>query len=469
LTLEEKTALTVGRDFWTTTPVERLGIPALWLSDGPTGVRKAPTSGDMGLGTSLPATCFPTESALAASWDVALVADIGRALGRESQALGVHVLLGPGVNLKRSPLCGRNFEYFSEDPVLSGELAAAFIAGVQEQGVGTSLKHFVANENETGRMYVDSLVDERTLRELYLRPFEIAIAKANPWTLMAAYNRLNGEFCAEHRHLLHEILKEEWGFSGIVMSDWLAVNDLPAGVDAGLHLQMPAAPTAADVVTAVEGGRLAEARLDTVVRELLAFILKADGVAAAARRPETTFDAGDHHALARRAAGESIVLLKNDGDLLPLRADAGQIALLGTFAKTPRYQGAGSSQVVPTRVTNTHDALTSSCAVTLESTRPPVLPLDRLTPLREWLAHPTGATLVGPVLEAMATSFGGGDAAPAPEAEEETMSMRDLLLDMPISKLTMMGALSQQDLTGLIAAANRPAEESTAGDGRTPT
>ena len=239
MTVEEKATLTVGRDVWTTQPIERLGIPSIWLSDGPTGLRKSRSAAGFGIGDSLPATCFPTASALAASWDVALVREVGEALGTEAQAQEVQVLLGPGVNLKRHPLCGRNFEYFSEDPVLSGELAAAFIGGVQAMGVGTSLKHLVANEQETGRMYVDSVVDERTLRELYLRPFEIAIQKADPWTLMAAYNRLNGSYCAEHRRLLHEIVVEEWGYRGVVVSDWGAVNDRAAGIAAGLHLQMP--------------------------------------------------------------------------------------------------------------------------------------------------------------------------------------------------------------------------------------
>ncbi len=350
LTLEEKASLTIGRDTWTTQPVERLGIPSVWLSDGPTGVRKARSATEIGLGTSLPATCFPTASALGACWDIELAREIGRALGAEAQAQGVQVLLGPGVNLKRHPLSGRNFEYFSEDPVLSGELAAAWIDGLQEQGVGASLKHLVANEQETGRMYLDSLVDERTLHELYLRPFEIAVAKSAPWTLMAAYNQLNGTFCAENARLLHEIVAKQWGFSGIVVSDWGAVNDRPAGIVAGLHLQMPAGPTAGEVVAAVREGRLAEERLDEIVRALLAFILTAD----AARRPDTTVDLEAHHRLARRAAGEAIVLLKNEGGQLPLDETApAEVAVIGAFAREPRYQVAGSSQVVPARLVET--------------------------------------------------------------------------------------------------------------------
>jgi len=350
MTLVEKAALTVGRDVWTTEPIERLGIPSVWLSDGPTGLRKARGAMEIGLGTSVPATCFPTEAALGASWDVDLARAVAGAIATEAQAEGVQVLLGPGVNLKRSPLCGRNFEYFSEDPVLSGEMAAAFITGLQERGVGASLKHLVANESETDRMISDSMVDERALRELYLRPFEIAIAKADPWTLMAAYNRLNGTYCAENTRLLRDIVEKEWGYRGIVVSDWFAVNDRVAGIAAGLHLQMPAAPTAPAIVAAVQEGRLAEDRLDVIVRPLLAFILKAD----AARRPDTSADLDAHHNLARRAAGESIVLLKNEGALLPLEGDMlAEVALIGAFATEPRYQGAGSSQVVPARPVET--------------------------------------------------------------------------------------------------------------------
>jgi len=344
MTLEEKAALTVGRDVWTTMPIERLDVPSVWLSDGPTGLRKAREGADMSIGRNVPATCFPTESALGASWDVALVRAVAGAIAEEAQAEGVQVVLGPGVNLKRSPLCGRNFEYFSEDPILTGRLAAAFVTGLQEQGVGASVKHLVANESETDRMITDSQVDERTLRELYLRPFEIAVATARPWTLMAAYNSLNGAYCAENGRLLRDIVAGEWGYRGVVVSDWLAVNDRAAGIAAGLHLQMPSAPTAASVVQAVQEGWLAEGELDEVVRVLLAFIFKAD----AARRPGSPVDLDAHHRLARRAASESIVLLKNEGALLPLEEEVlVDVALLGSFARAPRFQGAGSSQVVP--------------------------------------------------------------------------------------------------------------------------
>ena len=354
LTLEEKAALTVGRDAWTTVPVERLGIPSVWLSDGPTGLRKLHASDDLSISNTEPATCFPTESSLAASWDVALVEEVAGAIALECRAEGVGVLLGPGINLKRSPLGGRNFEYFSEDPMLSGRMAAAFVRGVQGRGVGACLKHLVANEHETGRMYADSIVDERTLREVYLRPFEIAVREADPWTVMASYNRLNGEYCVESRRLLRDILVEEWGFGGIAMSDWLAVNDRVASIEAGLHLQMPGSPTASAVVAAVRGGRLDMACLDELVRELLAFVERA---AAAAGAPVAAPDLDAHHRLARRAAAAGIVLLKNDGALLPLADDAGGLALIGAFAREPRYQGAGSSEVKPTQIDNLHDEL----------------------------------------------------------------------------------------------------------------
>jgi beta-glucosidase len=355
MTLEEKAALAVGRDFWTTAPIERFNIPSIWLSDGPTGLRKSPDPTDAGIGGSLPATTFPTESAIASSWNPALAYEVGKAIAIEAQAYDVQVLLGPGVNLKRSPLGGRNFEYFSEDPVLSGVMAAATIDGVQGQGVGTSLKHFVANEQETGRMYSNSLVDERTLREVYLKPFEIAIAKANPWSLMASYNRVNGTYASENAYILHDILRKEWGYTGIVMSDWNAVNNRVAGIKAGLHLEMPGGGSSLDaIVAAVKSGELNEERLNEVVGELLEAIVSVNATC----KPGVTFDPKAHHALARRAASESIVLLKNDHDLLPLEGDVlTSVALIGHFAKSPRYQGAGSSQVVPTNVENAYDEL----------------------------------------------------------------------------------------------------------------
>ena len=347
MTLEEKASLTSGRNFWSTKPIERLGIPSIFMTDGPHGLRKAAGANFF---DSIPATCFPTASALAASWNVELVREVGAALGKESQANDVQILLGPGVNMKRSPLGGRNFEYFSEDPLLAGRLAAAFINGVQGEGVGTSVKHYAANNQEFERMVNDSIVDERTLREIYLPAFEIAVREAQPWTIMCSYNRVNGVQASQNRLLLHDILKNEWGFRGYVVSDWGAVVDRVAGIDAGLHLEMPSSlgRTNARIVAAVRGGELSEARLDEVATDLLAVFLRSH----AARKAGTGFDQEAHHRLARRAAAEGIVLLKNDG-LLPLDlAKTKRIAVIGAFAQSPRYQGSGSSRVNPTRIDN---------------------------------------------------------------------------------------------------------------------
>lgn len=354
MTLEEKVSLTVGRDSWTTNPVERLGIPSLWLSDGPTGLRKSRSSDEIGIGGSEPATCFPTASALASSWDRDVMARVGKAIGIEAQSQGVQTLLGPGLNQKRSPLGGRNFEYLSEDPVLAAEMAAAFVIAIQDEGVGACPKHYVANESETGRMYVDTIIDERTLRENYLRPFEMVIEKSNPWTIMESYNKVNGEYVIESKRLLHDILHEEWGYRGIVMSDWIATNDRVASMEAGLHLQMPFGKTEELVIAAVKDGTLAESRLDEIVREMLAYILKAD----AARKPATTFSEDEHHQLARTIAAECVTLLQNDGDLLPLSPSA-KVAVIGEFAKSPRYQGGGSSMVMPTRIENLYAELSA--------------------------------------------------------------------------------------------------------------
>ena len=352
MTLEEKASLTSGRDFWSTQPIERLGIRSIFMTDGPHGLRKATSSN---FADSVPATCFPTASALASTWNVDLVREVGAALGTECQANGVQILLGPGVNMKRSPLGGRNFEYFSEDPLLAGRLAAAFIQGVQSQGVGTSLKHFAANNQEFERMSNDSIVDERTLRELYLTAFETAVREAQPWTVMCAYNKVNGTYASENTTLLHEILKREWGFEGIVVSDWGAVNDRIAGIRAGLHLEMPTSLGSSNraIVAAVRAGDLEEARLDEVVTELLATLLRAQAEA----MPATTFDTDDHHVLARRAADEAIVLLKNEGALPLDLAKTKRVAVIGAFAQSPRYQGAGSSRVRPTKLESALAAL----------------------------------------------------------------------------------------------------------------
>ena len=282
LTLEEKVSLTSGRDAWSTQPIDRLSIPYIWVADGPHGLRRAPSTDTWGYGDQAPATCFPTASALSATWDVDLLNQTGQALGEEAQALGVNVLLGPGANIKRSPLGGRNFEYFSEDPVLSGKLAAAYIRGVQSQGVGTSLKHFVANNQETERMYMNSNVDDRTLNEIYLTPFEIAVKESQPWTVMACYNRVQGTYGSQSFALLSQKLKHEWGFEGIVVSDWDAVIDRVEGIRAGMHLEMPGKPghiTNREVITAVKNGDLDESRLDELVKEILLIVLKANALA----------------------------------------------------------------------------------------------------------------------------------------------------------------------------------------------
>ena len=350
LTLEEKASLLSGRDFWTTKPIEWLGIPSVMMTDGPHGLRKQRADADhLGLFDSVPATCFPTAAALASSWDRDLIREVGEALGEECQAEDVAILLGPGANIKRSPLCGRNFEYFSEDPYLSSEMAAHHIRGVQSKGVGTSLKHYAVNNQEHRRMSVDAVVDERALREIYLASFEGAVKQAQPWTVMCSYNKVNGTYASEHPELLTSILKDEWGHEGFVVSDWGAVNDRVAGVMAGLELEMPGNGGMNDrkVVEAVRNGTLPEEVLDAAVERLLTIILRA----ADSRRPGAAYDADAHHRLARRAAGESMVLLRNEDGVLPLKK-SGRIAVIGELAVKPRFQGGGSSHVKPTRLDN---------------------------------------------------------------------------------------------------------------------
>ena len=345
MTLEEKAGLCSGLDFWHTKPVGRLGIPSIMMTDGPHGLRKQGESADhMGLNTSVPATCFPTASALACSFDTALIQSLGTALGEECQAENVSIILGPGANIKRSPLCGRNFEYLSEDPCLAGEMAAAYIEGVQSEGVGTSLKHFAANNMETNRMTGDSVVDERTLREVYLAGFEKAVTKAQPWTVMCAYNRLNGTFCSENSRLLTEILKEEWGHEGFVVSDWGAVNERPQGLATGMELEMPFSGGENDqkIVDAVKNGRLSEKALDKAVTRILKIVFRAVD----SKKENAAYDREAHHALAKRIAEECAVLLKNEDSILPLKK-CGKIGIIGGFAKEPRYQGGGSSHINP--------------------------------------------------------------------------------------------------------------------------
>jgi beta-glucosidase len=349
MTLEEKASLCSGRDDWSTQPIERLDIPWIWVSDGPHGLRRAPKTNMPGYGDQLPATCFPTASALAATWDLDLIYQVGQALGVECQANDVNVLLGPGVNIKRSVLAGRNFEFFSEDPILSGELGAAFINGVQSQGVGTSLKHYVANNVETERMYANSDMDMRSLHEIYLTPFEIAVKKAQPWTVMACYNRVQGEYGTQYPYILTDILKKEWGFEGIVISDWFAVVNRVDAVKAGMHIEMPAIAKYNDhlIVEAVQNGRLDESVLDDLVKEILRVVLKANAL----HKENVDMEEQAHHEFARKVSAEAATLLKNENQILPLSIQKyKKIALIGEFAANPRFQGNGSSEVKPTQL-----------------------------------------------------------------------------------------------------------------------
>jgi len=361
-----KIGLLSGADFWNTKGLPEHGISPVMLTDGPHGLRKQLSEADhVGLSESVPATCFPTASALGSTWDVPLLEEVGAALGRESRISDVAVLLGPGLNIKRHPAGGRNFEYFSEDPLLAGTAAAAMVRGIQSEGVGACVKHFAANNQEDFRMRLDTIIDERTLRELYLAGFEIAVTEGQPWTAMCSYNLVNGEHTGESRRLLTEILRDEWGFDGLVMSDWLAVSDRPAGVAAGLDLEMPSSHGAWDarVSTALDSGDLRQADLDRACVRVVELLLKA----AAGRAKGELFERLDkpaHHGLARRAAAAGTVLLTNDG-LLPL-APSGRVALIGAFAEQPRYQGAGSSLVQPTQLDTVLDTLRERLGETAE-------------------------------------------------------------------------------------------------------
>lgn len=347
-----------GANFWNTKPIERLGVPPIMLTDGPHGLRKQGGAADhLGLNASIPATCFPTAAALANSWDVELITRVGEALGTEAAAERVSVLLGPGLNIKRNPLAGRSFEYFSEDPIVSGELAAAMIRGIQSRGVAASAKHFAVNSQETHRMSVDEIVDERALHEIYLEGFRIAITGGRAWTVMSSYNKVNGIYANEHPELLTDVLRRRWGFDGLVVSDWGGNNDRVAAIRAGSALEMPSTDGVTDreIVSAVESGALDEADLDARVDEFLQLI---ERTAPSDDAPPADHRA--HHELAVEAAQRSIVLAANPRGALPLAAHSGRIAVIGDFARTPRYQGAGSSLVNPTRVDAPLDALRSS-------------------------------------------------------------------------------------------------------------
>lgn len=350
MSLEEKALMMSGKNTWETVDFPQYGIPSMMMSDGPHGMRtQDPNAGDhLGLNKSLPATCFPTAAAVANSWDESLGEEIGKALAEEAISMGVHVILGPGLNIKRSPLCGRNFEYFSEDPYHAGKMAASYVKGIQSRGISACPKHFAVNSQELRRMANDSVLDERTFRELYTTGFEIAVKEGKAKSIMSSYNEINGIYANENKHLLQEILVDEWGFDGYVVSDWGASNDHALGVKHGSHLEMPGTGKTGqkEILKGISDGVLTEAELDTRLDELLDVIFTTNKCAKKAN--VQSFDVEKHHSLARKAAEEGIVLLKNESGILPL-ADKTKVAVIGDFAKVPRYQGAGSSMVNPTK------------------------------------------------------------------------------------------------------------------------
>lgn len=357
LTLEEKCYLLSGKDFWSSFGFRAKGVPSINLSDGPHGIRKQEGAGDqLGLNGSLPATCFPTAATIANSWDPKLGEEIGRCLGEEAAVQDVSVLLGPGLNMKRSPLCGRNFEYFSEDPYLAGKMAAGYIRGIQENGISACPKHFAANNTELRRQASDSVVDERTLREIYLTGFEIAVKESDPKSIMSSYNMVNGVYANENGHLLQEILRDEWGFTGFVVSDWGAGNDYVEGVRAGSHLEMPttAGDSAEQLIQAVKDGRISEEMVDRRVAEFLEVVYPSRAAADAYKGKK--FDVEAHHAMAMKASEQSVVLLKNQDNILPLKKGA-KVAVIGEFAQKARYQGAGSSVVNCTKLDHAMDVI----------------------------------------------------------------------------------------------------------------
>lgn len=354
MTLEEKVSLLSGKDFWHLRGNDRLGIPELMITDGPHGLRKQNPSGEKtGLSNSVPTTCFPTAVTTACSWDPDLLYKMGEAMAEECLKEKVSVILGPGVNMKRSPLCGRNFEYFSEDPLLAGELAAGLINGIQSKGVGTSIKHFAVNSQEKRRMTIDSVVDERAMREIYLTAFEIAVKKAQPWTVMNAYNKLNGTYCSDNGYLQNHILRDEWGFEGIVVTDWGAANDRVVGLKNGNDLEMPSSGGYNDkkICDAVRSGELDEKYVDLAADRMLTLIKKSEAVLG-----DYTYDKDAHHELAAEICRQSLVLLKNEDNILPLKKDT-KIAVIGEMARAPRYQGAGSSVINPTKLSDAFDGL----------------------------------------------------------------------------------------------------------------
>lgn len=348
MTLDEKAGLCSGGDFWHTNGIERLGVPKIMLTDGPHGLRRQAGDADhLGLNKSVPSTCFPAGATVACSWDTALIGQMGGKIGEEAACEGVQVVLGPAINIKRNPLCGRNFEYLSEDPYLAGKLAAAYIQGMQQHGVSSCPKHFAVNNQERLRMTIDSVVDERALREIYLTPFEYAVKEGGAKSIMSSYNRVNGDYANENRHLLCDILREEWGFDGVVVTDWGGCNDRVAGLLCGNQLEMPGSmgETDREIVQAVRDGVLTEERLDEILLPLVKLTLETS----AATRAGQSYPVEEHHSFARTVAEQSMVLLKNENKLLPLSPET-TVAVIGAFAQKARYQGAGSSIINPTRL-----------------------------------------------------------------------------------------------------------------------
>jgi beta-glucosidase len=446
LTLEEKASLCLGSDFWHTRAIPRFGIPAIMMADGPHGLRKQPDDADhVGLADSLPATCFPTACALASSWDVTLVRQVGEALGREARAQQVAVVLGPGINMKRSPLCGRNFEYLSEDPMLAGALGAAMVAGIQSQGVGACVKHYAANNQETDRLRVSADIDERPLREIYLAAFEHVVVTAQPWTVMCAYNKINDTYASEHRQLLTEILRQEWGFTGLVMSDWGAVHDRVAALLAGLDLEMPPNLGVSDsqIVAAVVAGVLDETAVDAAVGRVLALVQRATPGKGGERPGDLDHDA--HHALARAAAHDCAVLLRNVDNILPLRTGAGsKIAVIGEFARTLRYQGAGSSQVNPTRVDVPLDEIRVAVAPGTEVSFAPGFGLEASEADADLMA---GAVALAARADTVVLFLGL-----PPSAESEGFDRRHL--DLPPNQITLLSRLAAVNSEIVVVLAN---------------
>lgn len=439
LSVEEKASLCLGADLWHTAAIERAGIASVMVADGPNGLRKQAKVDDLLEG--VPATCSPTASALASSWDLALARRVGEALGQEAAAEGVGVVLGPGLNIKRSPLCGRNFEYFSEDPLLSGEMAAAMVEGIQSQGVGACLKHYAANNQETERVRVSADVNERALREVYLAGFELAVRRAHPWMVMAAYNKLNGTYCSQDPWLLTEVLRQEWGFDGVVVSDWGAVDDRVEALRAGLDLEMPPNLGVSDaaIVAAVRSGELEEGILDRAVARVLHLV----GRARREPGPRAAYDLAAHHELAQEAATSSAVLLRNDGGILPL-SPGGTVAVVGELARTPRFQGAGSSHVSATRVDVPVDELRRLAPPGTEVTFAP--------------GYGLGPTSDDPGLAADAARLAAGAAVVVVflglPASEESEGFDRRHMDLPANQLAMLAAVAEANPAVVVVLAN---------------